>query len=151
MKYHFFLHYGWFLQNLGNEAVRTNMHTTVVRGWLTFGSLKYYVRTTQFPSEISWPLSIEVNNWLKFLYKTINRSGLNRWQDKHRYMFTLCNSLLTLFLCPTKGVQKYFFKYLCKYSSIWSCSSFSSVLHSLSIGEKCRPLSQFLWHSHFSL
>ena len=25
----FFLHYGWFLQNLGKEAVRTNMHTTV--------------------------------------------------------------------------------------------------------------------------
>ena len=29
MRYHFFLHYGWFLQNLGKEAVRTNMHTTV--------------------------------------------------------------------------------------------------------------------------
>jgi hypothetical protein len=26
MRYHFFLHYGWFLQNLGKEAVRTNMH-----------------------------------------------------------------------------------------------------------------------------
>ena len=26
----FFLHYGWFLQNLGKEAVRTNMHTTVI-------------------------------------------------------------------------------------------------------------------------
>ena len=25
----FFLYYGWFLQNLGREAVRTNMHTTV--------------------------------------------------------------------------------------------------------------------------
>ena len=29
MRCHFFLHYGWFLQNLGKEAVRTNMHTTV--------------------------------------------------------------------------------------------------------------------------
>ena len=29
MRYHLFLHYGWFLQNLGKEAVRTNMHTTV--------------------------------------------------------------------------------------------------------------------------
>ena len=29
MRY-FFLHYGWFLQNLGKEAVRTNMHTTVI-------------------------------------------------------------------------------------------------------------------------
>ena len=29
MRYHFFLHYGWFFQNLGKEAVRTLMHTTV--------------------------------------------------------------------------------------------------------------------------
>jgi hypothetical protein len=30
MRHHFFLHYGWFFQNLGKEAVRTFMHTTVV-------------------------------------------------------------------------------------------------------------------------
>ena len=30
MEYHFFLHYGQFFQNLGKEAVRTFMHTTVV-------------------------------------------------------------------------------------------------------------------------
>ena len=29
MRYHFFLHYGWFFQNLGKEAVRTFMHTTI--------------------------------------------------------------------------------------------------------------------------
>ena len=29
MRYHFFLHYGRFLQNLGKEYVRTNMHRTV--------------------------------------------------------------------------------------------------------------------------
>ena len=29
MRCHFFLHYGWFFQNLGKEAVRTFMHTTV--------------------------------------------------------------------------------------------------------------------------
>ena len=28
-RYHFFLHYGWFLQNLGKNFIRTNMHTTV--------------------------------------------------------------------------------------------------------------------------
>ena len=31
MRYHFFLQYGWFFQNLGKEAVRTFMHTTVGR------------------------------------------------------------------------------------------------------------------------
>ena len=31
MRDHFFLHYGWFFQNLRKEAVRTFMHTTVVQ------------------------------------------------------------------------------------------------------------------------
>ena len=30
MRYHSFLHYGWFLQNLGKDFIPTNMHTTVV-------------------------------------------------------------------------------------------------------------------------
>ena len=29
MRYHFFLNYGWFLQNLRKYFIRTNMHTTV--------------------------------------------------------------------------------------------------------------------------
>ena len=29
MRYHLFLHYEWFLQNLGKDFIRTNMHTTV--------------------------------------------------------------------------------------------------------------------------
>ena len=29
MRYHLFLHNGWFLQNLGKDFIRTNMHTTV--------------------------------------------------------------------------------------------------------------------------
>ena len=30
IRYHLFLHYGWFLQNLGKDFIRTNMHTTVL-------------------------------------------------------------------------------------------------------------------------
>ena len=29
MRYHLFLHHGWFLQNLGNDPIPTYMHTTV--------------------------------------------------------------------------------------------------------------------------
>ena len=29
MRYHIFLQYGWFLQNLEKGCIRTNMHTTV--------------------------------------------------------------------------------------------------------------------------
>ena len=32
MRYHFFLHYGWFFQNLGKEGRRTFMHATVCSG-----------------------------------------------------------------------------------------------------------------------
>ena len=41
MRYHFFLHYGWFFHNLGKEAVRTFMHTTVtyVAGEFPIGDL----------------------------------------------------------------------------------------------------------------
>ena len=32
MSSHLFLHYRWFLQNLGKDLIQTNMHTTI---WLT--------------------------------------------------------------------------------------------------------------------
>ena len=34
-RYHLFLHYGWFLQNLGKDFIRTNMHTTVFQSITT--------------------------------------------------------------------------------------------------------------------
>ena len=44
MRYHLFLQYGWFLQNLGKYFIPTNMHTTV-HLWSsdTFISLLYYL------------------------------------------------------------------------------------------------------------
>ena len=30
MRYHLFLHYGWFLQNLGKDFIPSTMHTTIV-------------------------------------------------------------------------------------------------------------------------
>ena len=35
MRYHLFLQYRWFLQNLGKDFIQTNMHTTAFNiGWL---------------------------------------------------------------------------------------------------------------------
>jgi hypothetical protein len=31
MRYNFFLYYGWFLNNIRKDFIRTNMHTTVCR------------------------------------------------------------------------------------------------------------------------
>ena len=36
MRYHLFLQYGWFLQNLGKDFIPTNMHTTVVKLFYDF-------------------------------------------------------------------------------------------------------------------
>ena len=42
MRYHFFLHYRCFFQNLGKGAVRTFMHTTVYK------KLNYRLRTSRW-------------------------------------------------------------------------------------------------------
>ena len=36
MRYHLFLHYGWFPLNLGKYFIPTNVHTTVVQGDIKF-------------------------------------------------------------------------------------------------------------------
>ena len=43
MRYNFYLHFGWFFQNLGKEVVRTFMHTTVSCKWIgtPFPSIYY--------------------------------------------------------------------------------------------------------------
>ena len=43
MWYHLFLHYGWFLQNLGKDFIRTNMHTTVSIGSFTIIRVKLII------------------------------------------------------------------------------------------------------------
>ena len=47
MRYHFFVHHEWFLQNLEKEAVRTNMHTTVYAKLMT-GSFFYLLYTVNY-------------------------------------------------------------------------------------------------------
>ena len=42
MRYHLFLQYGWFLQNLVKDFIPTNMHTTVVIQKL-FGNIQAIV------------------------------------------------------------------------------------------------------------
>ena len=41
MRYHLLLHYGWFVQNLGKDFIRTNMHTTVASSFLGSVIIKY--------------------------------------------------------------------------------------------------------------
>ena len=46
MRYHLFLHYGWFFQNLGKEAVRTFMHTTVMPNYIGLLHMLPYFKFT---------------------------------------------------------------------------------------------------------
>ena len=52
MRYHFFLHYGWFFQNLGKEGWRTFMHTTV-EGFLGFCPNQFLQKITQIARLLS--------------------------------------------------------------------------------------------------
>ena len=81
MRYHFFLHYGWFLQNLGKKAVRTNMHKTV--SWvlyisfsqISFGKkngLDNFWKALSHFSETNW--GKKPNNH-KRLRQTLNRNS----------------------------------------------------------------------------
>ena len=85
MKYCFFLHYGWFSQNLGKEAVRTLMHTTVnvvtffdkhkvstakinIKSTAYFKSLKWINRKKTANLDDEFPLRIDSSNFFKRLF-----------------------------------------------------------------------------------
>ena len=53
MRYHFFLHYGWFFQNLGKEAVRTFMHTTVYQETKYVSILNFQMRFRDSSKEVN--------------------------------------------------------------------------------------------------
>ena len=62
MRYHFFLPYEWFLQNLGKDFIRTNMHTYVVCTYVcsTGGPLLVWFLLVQF-------LLVRISNQYGFL------------------------------------------------------------------------------------
>ena len=54
MRYHFFLHYGWFFQNLGKEGWRTFMHTTVPNHLLKYELINKVVNMGTQSLSIPW-------------------------------------------------------------------------------------------------
>ena len=54
MRYHLLLYYKWFLQNLGKDFFRTNMHTTVPNLWS-------WDPTTAFAKLVKLHLKVERN------------------------------------------------------------------------------------------
>jgi hypothetical protein len=68
MRYHFFLHYGWFFQNLGKEAIRTFMNTTVCQSFLSL------------PKEIPKPDPLEMTG--KILKEVKIRSQCFIWHSR---------------------------------------------------------------------
>ena len=70
----FFLHYGWFLQNLGKDFIQTNMHMTValcVSSGNAFLTLYY----GQFDNHIGCASSMSFTS----IY-SINNSRINPWK-----------------------------------------------------------------------
>ena len=44
MRDHFFLYYGWFLQNLRKDFIQTNMHTTVFKEIRYFHFKEHFIQ-----------------------------------------------------------------------------------------------------------
>ena len=62
MRYHLFLHYGRFLQNLGKDFIRTNMHTTVVEKLFVI----HYLRKINY-TFYKWHILLTFSCWSCFL------------------------------------------------------------------------------------
>ena len=68
MRYHFFLHYGWFLQNFEKDFIPTLLHTTVCSlrffshwiscHWILFAIETFIAIGTYFPLELQLSLKL---------------------------------------------------------------------------------------------
>ena len=75
MRYHFFVHHEWFLQNLGKKAVRTNMHTTVLPREFNyiFKDFSRQLATFLKPNERHMVWYVSINTVLQFKVKQSKR------------------------------------------------------------------------------
>ena len=104
MRYHLFLHYEWFLQNLGKDFIRTNMQTTVVPAF-------YFRWAKRF---------CEIQRWLKFFDSTKLGQGRKMWKEE-----ILKNS----FLFKALLLMKFYTDKITFYeTTLWSHSKLSHFL-----------------------
>ena len=95
MRDHFFLHYGWFFQNLRKEAVRTLMHTTVYvdklgRVLVTGKKIYkcYYLRNNSKHSNQFLAFQF-YQKWMLFYSIVLAQ---DRTCAHYSHVFTICNS-----------------------------------------------------------
>ena len=106
MRYHFFLQYGWFFQNLGKEAVRTFMHTTVFyefsltylykkRGQIFF-SINKLLRNVKIMRKIALkfcggllkkPHQMKLGDFFKFLWPSLNLCNIIKTFEGEDFAF----------------------------------------------------------------
>ena len=88
--FHFFLHYGWFLQNLGKDFIRTNMHTTV-------NDTKYEcIPKVNVPEQSSQRISI-------FPKELLNHTQI--WWPFPSWLLARSQFFLFFFLLPTRRLM----------------------------------------------
>ena len=99
MKYHFFLHYGWFLQNLGKEAVRTFMHTTVTGIWnsgISMASFSTFSSIFEFSSGLS--KSAVFGCFFLICFRISDLIGFLNWHNLQLKLSSKFSILLEYFL-----------------------------------------------------
>ena len=109
MRYHFFLHYGWFFQNLGKEAVRTFMHTTVLHIYFLGSPILWILRKIfELKSEIFRQKLFTVFDFFSLKWESMcSNSWFWFWKSRKKFpkYSTICSLvrvLNTLNLAQTK-------------------------------------------------
>ena len=89
MRYHCFLHYGWFFQNLGKEAARTFMHTTVIGISINVCTLMHSVSASEYLDDEVKP---HVIHELIFYQKKISKRSVLLLQGTLGWNYYKCPS-----------------------------------------------------------
>ena len=99
MRYHLFLHYGWFLQNLEKDFIPSIMHTTVGSFVLKGGSGIHFYTDLHFTTTSK---EVKKGNYLivHWNYKTVIFS-MTSWLHFHNF-FSKGNLGTFMIVCGTK-------------------------------------------------
>ena len=149
MRYHFFLHYGWFLQNFEKDFIPTLLHTTVSQKSILF-------------QKIFWPFNLWINcssyhkNFANSRASALNFKSLEHFshttvlESKYQNCHYICVDLSncqSFYHCFSFAAFNFWMFFLLNF---WLyCLIFSRYLWSKSRFND--GLFMFNWHSNWSM
>ena len=115
MRYHLFLHYKWFLQNLGKDFIWTNMHTTVTPPPFYPQSFCYF-HVKLLVVKGRW----RINRFFEPLHCPTKKNTVLKRRKKKEHSKRYSVSILFLFLTIFSSMHKFVCTYLIRKVNITS-------------------------------